>query len=95
LSILVTNDDGVTAPGINATVQALAALPHTKVIVVAPLTNQSGTGAKVTNGALTATSAMTAGGYPAKAGLGTRRTQPGPSMTMASRGADRRLGDQP
>ena len=70
LSILVTNDDGVTAPGINATVQALAALPHTKVTVVAPLTNQSGTGAKVTNGALTATSAMTAGGYPAKAVAG-------------------------
>jgi 5'-nucleotidase len=46
LNILVTNDDGVTAPGINATVQALTALPHTKVIVVAPLTNQSGTGAK-------------------------------------------------
>ena len=70
LRILVTNDDGVTAPGINATVQALTALPHTKVIVVAPLTNQSGTGARVTDGALTATSAMTAGGYPAKAVAG-------------------------
>jgi 5'-nucleotidase len=70
LSILVTNDDGVTAPGINATVQALAALPHTKVIVVAPLTNQSGTGARVTDGALTATSATTADGYPAKAVAG-------------------------
>ena len=46
LTILVTNDDGVTAPGINATVQALSALPHTKVTVVAPLTNQSGTGAE-------------------------------------------------
>ena len=32
LTVLVTNDDGVTAPGINATVQALSALPHTKVI---------------------------------------------------------------
>jgi 5'-nucleotidase len=70
LNILVTNDDGVTAPGINATVQALTALPHTKVTVVAPLTNQSGTGAKVTEGALTATSATTAGGYPAKAVAG-------------------------
>jgi 5'/3'-nucleotidase len=70
LSILVTNDDGVTAPGINATVQALTALPHTKVIVVAPLTNQSGTGAKVTDGALTASSAVTASGYPAMAVAG-------------------------
>jgi 5'-nucleotidase len=67
LTILVTNDDGVTAPGINATVQALTALPHTKVTVVAPLTNQSGTGPKVTGAALTVTDATTASGYPAKA----------------------------
>ena len=70
LRILVTNDDGVGAPGINATVEALTALPHTKVTVVAPLTNQSGTGAKVTPGTLTATNAMTASGYPAKAVAG-------------------------
>jgi 5'-nucleotidase len=70
LTILVTNDDGVTAPGINATVQALSALPHTKVTVVAPLTNQSGTGAKVTGGTLTAADATTASGYPAKAVAG-------------------------
>jgi 5'-nucleotidase len=70
LTILVTNDDGVTAPGIDATVQALTALPHTKVTVVAPLTNQSGTGPKVTSGTLTATTAATASGYPAKAVAG-------------------------
>jgi 5'-nucleotidase len=70
LRILVTNDDGVGAPGINATVQALTALPHTKVTVVAPLTNQSGTGAKVTAGTLTVTNAATASGYPAKAVAG-------------------------
>jgi 5'-nucleotidase len=70
LTILVTNDDGVTAPGINATVQALTTLPHTKVTVVAPLTNQSGTGAKVTAGTLAVTDATTASGYPAKAVAG-------------------------
>jgi 5'-nucleotidase len=70
LTVLVTNDDGVSAPGINATVQALSALPHTKVTVVAPLTNQSGTGAKVTAGTLTVTDATTASGYPAKAVAG-------------------------
>lgn len=70
LTILVTNDDGVSAPGINATVQALTALPHTKVTVVAPATNQSGTGAKVTGGTLTVTDATTASGYPAKAVAG-------------------------
>lgn len=70
LTILVTNDDGVSAPGINATVEALSALPHTKVTVVAPLTNQSGTGAKVTGGTLAVTNATTASGYPAKAVAG-------------------------
>jgi 5'-nucleotidase len=70
LTVLVTNDDGVSAPGINATVQALTALPHIKVTVVAPLTNQSGTGAKVTAGTLTVTNATTASGYPAKAVAG-------------------------
>jgi 5'-nucleotidase len=70
LTILVTNDDGVSAPGINATVQALTALPHTKVTVVAPAANQSGTGAKVTGGTLTVTDATTASGYPAKAVAG-------------------------
>ena len=70
LRILVTNDDGVQAPGINETVKALTALPNTSVTVVAPLTNQSGTGAKVTGGALTVTDAKTAGGYRAKAVAG-------------------------
>ena len=70
LTILVTNDDGVSAPGINATVQALTALPHTKVTVVAPAANQSGTGAKVTGGTLTVSDATTASGYPAKAVAG-------------------------
>jgi 5'-nucleotidase len=67
LQVLVTNDDGVTAPGINAAVQALRALPHTEVTVVAPLTNQSGTGGKTTPGPLTVTDAKTMSGYPAKA----------------------------
>ena len=70
LSIMVTNDDGVGAPGINAVVQGLRTLPHTKVTVVAPLTNQSGTGGKTTpasDGALVASAAQTASGYPATA----------------------------
>ncbi len=67
LTILVTNDDGVSAPGINAVVQGLRSLPHTKVTVVAPLTNQSGTGGKTTPGTLVATKATTASGYPAMA----------------------------
>jgi 5'-nucleotidase len=46
LTILVSNDDGVTAPGIDAVVNALRALPDVTVDVVAPATNESGTGAK-------------------------------------------------
>jgi 5'-nucleotidase len=70
LQVLVTNDDGVGAPGINTAVNALKALPNTKVTVVAPLTNQSGTGPKVTGGTLTVTNATTSSGYPAKAVAG-------------------------
>jgi 5'-nucleotidase len=70
LTVMVTNDDGVGAPGINAVVQGLRSLPHTRVTVVAPLTNQSGTGGKTTPasaGSLVATPARTASGYPATA----------------------------
>jgi 5'-nucleotidase len=70
LSIMVTNDDGVGAPGINAVVQGLRTLPHTTVTVVAPLTNQSGTGGKTTPagaGALVTSAARTASGYAATA----------------------------
>jgi len=67
LKILVTNDDGYDAKGIDAVVEGLRALPDTQVTVVAPLTNQSGTGGKTTPGTLTATDVKTLSGYPAKA----------------------------
>lgn len=70
LTIMVTNDDGVGAPGINAVVQGLLTLPHTKVTVVAPLTNQSGTDERTTPpnaGPLLTSAAHTRSGYPATA----------------------------
>jgi 5'/3'-nucleotidase len=67
LRVLVTNDDGVTAPGIDALVEALRKLDNTSVTVIAPATNQSGSGSKTTGGTLTAFDAKTASGYPAKA----------------------------
>ncbi len=70
LTIMVTNDDGVGAPGINAVVQGLRTLTKTQVTVVAPLTNQSGTGEKTTPasaGPLVTSKATTASGYPATA----------------------------
>jgi 5'-nucleotidase len=63
--ILVTNDDGVTAPGISELVEGLRELPGVKVMVVAPAENKTGAGNTTTPGALTTTKTKTAGGYPA------------------------------
>jgi 5'-nucleotidase len=46
LSILVTNDDGVAAPGISALARALLAGGH-RLVVAAPLEDRSGSGAGV------------------------------------------------
>ncbi|PUZ27525.1 5'-nucleotidase /3'-nucleotidase /exopolyphosphatase [Chitinophaga costaii] len=46
--ILVTNDDGITAPGIRALVEAVK--PYGKVVVVAPDSPQSGMGHAITIG---------------------------------------------
>jgi 5'-nucleotidase len=70
LRVLVTNDDGVGADGIDALVQALRELPNTEVTVVAPAKNHSGAGGKTTPGALAAADAKTKSGYPAKAVAG-------------------------
>jgi 5'-nucleotidase len=67
LHILVTNDDGVAAPGIATVVDALQAMPNVDVRVVAPATNQSGTGANFSTTPLTVTPATTASGDPATA----------------------------
>lgn len=68
--ILVTNDDGVEADGIDAVVNALVALDNVMVTVVAPAENQSGSGGKTTDGPLEVRDATTKSGYPAKAVVG-------------------------
>ena len=70
LHILVTNDDGVGADGIDVIVQALLQLDNVEVTVVAPLENQSGSGGSTSTGALTVTDATTQSGYAAKAVAG-------------------------
>jgi 5'-nucleotidase len=65
LRILVSNDDGYAAPGIDAVVRALAALPDTEVVVAAPAENQSGSGSKTSPGELQVSEVTTASGYPA------------------------------
>lgn len=70
LTILVSNDDGYDAPGIDAVVRALSDLPDTEVVVVAPAENQSGSGSKTTDGELEVTEVTTASGHPATAVAG-------------------------
>ena len=65
LEVLVTNDDGVGAGGIDAVVEALRLVPNVNVTVVAPATNQSGTGDAYTTSPLTIAATTTASGYPA------------------------------
>lgn len=67
LQILVSNDDGYSAEGIDVLVTALQTLDDVEVTVVAPLAQQSGQGGKTTEGKLAVTDVETKGGYPAKA----------------------------
>lgn len=67
LKVLVTNDDGVGADGLDAVVEGLRALPDTEVTVVAPLGNQSGTASNTTPGDLVVSDTTTKSGYQAKA----------------------------
>ena len=70
IKILVTNDDGYAADGIDAVVEGLKTIPNVEITVVAPLANQSGTGGNTTTGALTVTDVTTKSGYKAKAVAG-------------------------
>jgi 5'-nucleotidase len=67
LTILVGNDDGYSADGIDAVVEALRKLPDVEVTVSAPAENKSGTGSSTTPGTLTATPQKTKSGYAAYA----------------------------
>jgi 5'/3'-nucleotidase len=67
LDILVSNDDGYAAAGIDVVVQALRKLPNVKLQVFAPAENQSGTGSRTTPGAVTATDQQTTSGFPVTA----------------------------
>jgi 5'-nucleotidase len=71
LRVLVTNDDGIGAPGIDALVEALALNPNLQIDVVAPATNQSGTADSFTTAPFTVSSSMTASGHAGTAVDGT------------------------
>ncbi len=48
MRVLLTNDDGITAPGLNAMRRALLELPDVELEVIAPNSNRSATGRAVT-----------------------------------------------
>ncbi|MFV0318063.1 MAG: 5'/3'-nucleotidase SurE [Microthrixaceae bacterium] len=70
LTVLVTNDDGVSAEGIDALTQVLSGRDDVELVVVAPAENQSGSGGKTTAGPLSATETTTASGLEATAVAG-------------------------
>ena len=65
--ILVSNDDGYSAEGIDALVQGLLTLDDVEVTVYAPLENQSGTSDSTTPGEEPTSEVETLSGYPAVA----------------------------
>lgn len=69
ITVLVTNDDGVGAPGIDALVNKLLENPNLTVVVVAPATNQSGSGDQ-TSSSVDVSSATTASAVAATAVAG-------------------------
>lgn len=100
LDILVTNDDGVGAPGIDALVQALEQLPDTTITVWAPAQNQSGSSDSTTPGGLAGTPARTASGheamavpgYPADAVLAALDAGVTPDVVVSGNNAGQNIG---
>ncbi|MEO8604302.1 MAG: 5'/3'-nucleotidase SurE [bacterium] len=64
MKVLVTNDDGYNAPGIDALVNKLILNTNLDVVVVAPQNNSSGTGENRTAGAIGVYAGTTASNYP-------------------------------
>jgi 5'/3'-nucleotidase SurE len=64
LKVLVTNDDGVSAPGLDVLVRTLAENPHVALTVVAPADNSSGAG-ESRAGPVDVVAGATASGFPA------------------------------
>jgi 5'-nucleotidase len=67
LDVLVTNDDGFRAEGIDTLVEALRQQPALDITVVAPADQQSGTGGQETEGDVASRPGTTRSGYDATA----------------------------
>lgn len=62
LMVLITNDDGIDAPGIDTLATAISGMDDVEIHVVAPAGNQSATGDRTTDGEVAHTDAETASG---------------------------------
>ena len=71
LTILVTNDDGIGAPGIDSLVTTLSSLDDVELVIVAPAENQSGSSDTTSDGAVTSAAGTTASGVEGTAVAGT------------------------
>lgn len=67
LRILVSNDDGYEADGIDTLVSGLLTLDNVEIIVYAPEEQQSGTGGRVTDGPVDVRDAELGNGHPVRA----------------------------
>lgn len=63
LTILVTNDDGIQAPGIDTLVNELERLENVEILVVAPASNKSGSSDSLTDGEVSWQAAVTISGH--------------------------------
>lgn len=86
LRVLVSNDDGVKGPGLDALVRGLRRIPQVTVAVSAPAANNSGAGGRTSPGPLRAKRSTTRSGYPAVAVEG----YPADAVDYALRTAARR-----
>lgn len=84
--MLVTNDDGVHAAGIDALVRALRSRPRIQLTVVAPATDQSGSSDTMTRGPLEARRTRTRSGVAAIAVDGTPAASVRYALDTALRG---------
>lgn len=67
ITVLVSNDDGYSAEGIDVLVTALQGIDGVEVVVVAPLEQRSGSGGTWTDGEVATSDVETASGVPATA----------------------------
>lgn len=63
--ILLVNDDGIEAPGLEALAAALGELPDIRLALVAPMNNRTGSGTQIAFGPLTVLEHAPVAGWPA------------------------------